>query len=73
VQGESPEIDKRDRETWVKQVQEKGTTETELQAAFERMQEDNMSTLTSQLQWMQDAGYKEVNLSMLTRVNWSGK
>ena len=61
VQGESPEIDKRYRETWIKQVQEKGTTATELHAAFERMQADNMSTLASQLQWMQDAGFKEVN------------
>jgi len=61
VQGESPQIDKRYRETWIKQVQEKGTTETELQAAFERMKADNMSTLTSQMQWMHDAGYKDVN------------
>ena len=61
VQGESPHIDKRYRETWVKQVQDNGVTVAELEAAFERMKEDRMSTLNSQLQWLEDAGFVEVN------------
>ena len=61
VQGESLEIDKTYRETWIKQVRQNGVTETELEAAFERIKEDKMSTLTSQIQWMKDAGFKDVN------------
>jgi tRNA (cmo5U34)-methyltransferase len=61
VQGESSEIDKTYRETWIKQIRQNGVTEAELEAAFERMKEDKMSTLSSQIQWMKDAGFKDVN------------
>jgi len=61
VQGETAQIDQRYREIWIKQVQENGVTATELEAAFERMKEDKMSTLKSQLQWLQEADFIEVN------------
>jgi tRNA (cmo5U34)-methyltransferase len=61
VQGESTQIDKCYRETWIKQIQENGVTTAELEAAFERMKEDKMSTLKSQMQWLKEAGFVDVN------------
>jgi tRNA (cmo5U34)-methyltransferase len=46
---------------WLKQVQENGVDKSELAAALERMKEDKMSPLSSQLQWLKEAGFKEVN------------
>jgi tRNA (cmo5U34)-methyltransferase len=61
VQGESPEIDEIYRESWINQVQHNGVTKAELKAAFERMKEDKMSTLASQMRWMEDIGFIDVN------------
>jgi tRNA (cmo5U34)-methyltransferase len=61
VLGETEEIDKIYRQTWIEQVKKRGTDENELAAAFERMKEDKMSSLSSQLQWLKDAGFSQVN------------
>ncbi|MFW8602470.1 class I SAM-dependent methyltransferase, partial [Desulfobacterota bacterium M19] len=61
VQGETVEIESKYREVWLKQVQENGLGESELAAALERMKEDKMSPLSSQLQWLKEAGFKEMN------------
>lgn len=61
VQGESTHIDKCYRETWIKQVKDNGVTAAELEAALERMKEDKMSTLESQMQWLKDDGFSDVN------------
>lgn len=61
VLGETDEIEKRYRETWVRQVKARGVTDEELQAAFERMEEDKMSTLTSQMQWLKNIDFTDVN------------
>lgn len=61
VLGASGAIEQLYRRKWVEQVKQNGTTETELEAAFERMKEDKMSTLADQLQWLNDAGFTDVN------------
>ncbi len=61
VQGETPEIERIYRQKWLQQVRGNGTSEMELEAAFERMKEDHMSTLSSQIQWLKDAGFDDVD------------
>lgn len=61
VLGETPYAKKFYKTTWMKQVQEKGIVQQTLDAAFERMKEDKMSTLSDQLSWLQKAGFSEVN------------
>ena len=61
VLGETEEIEKIYRNKWIEQVKAKGTTGEQLNAALERMKEDKMSTLSSQIQWLKEAGFKDVN------------
>jgi tRNA (cmo5U34)-methyltransferase len=61
VLGDTEEIEKSYRNRWVEQVKANGTTEVELEAAFERMKEDKMSTLAAQIQWLKDAGFANTN------------
>ena len=61
VLGETKEIDDVYRSAWIRQVMENGTTDETLEAAFERMKQDKMSTLSDQLLWLKDAGFKNVN------------
>jgi tRNA (cmo5U34)-methyltransferase len=61
VLGETPEIEKFYRDKWIEQVKAGGATDEDLNAALERMQEDKMATLASQLQWLKDAGFTNVN------------
>ena len=61
VLGETPSMELNYRQTWLKQVREKGVSEKSLASALERMKEDKMSTLSKQLDWLQQARFKEVN------------
>jgi len=61
IEGETAEIESIYREMWLKQVQENGVSKNELAAALERMKEDKMSTLSSQLLWLKEAGFRDVN------------
>lgn len=61
VLGETADIDKVYRETWIEQVKKRGIDQDELNAAFERMKEDKMSTLSSQIQWLKETGFVNVN------------
>jgi len=61
VLGDSDEIEKIYRKRWIEQVKANGVTEVELDAAFERMKEDKMSTLAAQIQWLKDAGFENAN------------
>ena len=61
VLGETEDLDEIYRAMWVKQVKEKGAGDQTLDAAFERMKEDKMSTLSDQLNWLNNAGFSEVN------------
>ncbi len=61
VRGETPYEEEIYKSTWLKQIQEKGIAQQTLDAAFERMKEDKMSTLSDQLSWLKKAGFSEVN------------
>ena len=61
VLGDTETIDKVYRSKWIEQVKENGVNEDELNAAFERMKADKMSTLSSQTKWLKEAGFVNVN------------
>lgn len=61
VLGTSPEIETVYRENWMQQIRKNGVSTIDLNAALERMKEDKMATLPSQLQWLNDAGFANVN------------
>jgi tRNA (cmo5U34)-methyltransferase len=61
VAGSTPKIEKSYREAWLRLVREKGVSHEDLAAALERMKEDKMATLESQLRWLQEAGFQDVD------------
>jgi tRNA (cmo5U34)-methyltransferase len=61
VLGETTLIENAYRNEWLKQVKEKGVTDSSLAQALGRMKEDKMSTLSQQLTWLKDANFTEVN------------
>ncbi len=61
VLGSSPAIEASYREHWLQEVRRLGVSDTDLAAAFDRMQEDKMATLEDQLAWLADAGFQNVN------------
>lgn len=61
VSGDTKNIDEIYRKTWIKQIKENGISEEEMNQAFERMQEDQMSPLMPQLSWLTYAGFSTVN------------
>lgn len=61
VLGTSPEIEVIYRKTWIQQVQSCGVSNIDLNAALERMKEDKMSPLDTQLDWLRQAGFEAVN------------
>lgn len=61
VLGSSPETERVYRTEWLRQVRDKGVSEMDLTAALGRMQEDRMTTLESQLNWLEEAGFRSVN------------
>jgi tRNA (cmo5U34)-methyltransferase len=61
VLGSTPEIEARYRETWLRQVRERGVGEEDLAAALTRMEEDKMSTLEEQEAWLEEAGFLQVD------------
>ena len=61
VLGSTPEIEARYRETWLRQVRERGVGEEDLAAALVRMREDKASTLEEQTAWLEEAGFRQVD------------
>jgi tRNA (cmo5U34)-methyltransferase len=61
VLGSTPEIETRYRETWLRQVRERGVGEEDLAAALVRMREDKPSTLEKQKTWLEEAGFRQVD------------
>lgn len=59
--GDTVLIEQSYRNEWLKQVKEKGVTDSSLTLALERMKEDKMSTLSQQLAWLKEANFTEVN------------
>lgn len=60
VLGATPEIEQRYRATWLRQVRGR-VAEPDLAAALERMKDDKMATLESQLLWLREAGFASVD------------
>ncbi|MBU1568729.1 MAG: class I SAM-dependent methyltransferase [Proteobacteria bacterium] len=60
VQGENAMAEKICVRTWLRKVRENGISEEALTAAFERMKEDRMSPLSSQLAWLTQANFIDV-------------
>jgi tRNA (cmo5U34)-methyltransferase len=61
ILGSTPEIEARYRETWLRQVRERGVGEEDLAAALTRTEEDKMSTLEEQEAWLEEAGFLQVD------------
>ena len=61
VLGATPEIDAQYKAAWLRQVREEGVAEGDLAAALERMKEDEMSTLASQMKCLEDIGFQMVD------------
>ena len=61
VLGENEEIDQSYKTNWVKRVTENGITAKELLVAQERMKEDKLSTLSTQLTFLKNCGFSQVN------------
>jgi len=61
VLGMTPEIDEEYKAAWLRQVRERGVGEGDLAAALERMKEDEMSTLSLQMKYLEDIGFRMVN------------
>jgi tRNA (cmo5U34)-methyltransferase len=60
VQGENAIAEKICTRTWLRKVRESGIEEEALTAALERMKEDRMSPLSSQLTWLVQTGFIDV-------------
>jgi tRNA (cmo5U34)-methyltransferase len=61
VMGSTPQAERRNRTTWLRQVRERGVTEGDLAAALERMKHDRMAPLEVQLRWLSEAGFRDVD------------
>jgi len=61
VLGMTPEIDGEYKAAWLRQVRERRVGEGDLDAALERMKEDEMSTLSLQMKYLEDIGFGMVN------------
>ena len=59
VLGEDAAIEKIYRANWLEEVVKNGVSEEELAAAFERMKEDKMSTLSYQLSALAEVGFSD--------------
>ncbi len=61
VRGATPEIEQAHRERWLTRVRELGVNERDLTAALERMKFDRAATLEEQLEWLKQAGFREID------------
>ncbi len=61
ILGPTPHIEQVYQETWLRQIQDLGVSDGDLNAALERMKADRMAPLDSQLNWLQQAGFNLVH------------
>ena len=61
VLGETPEIEKEYETVWLRQAKEKQCTEKEIAVALKRMEADKTLPLSTQLRFLEDAGFKKIN------------
>lgn len=60
VLGENEMAEKKFRHTWLEQVKKNGVPKDILEKALERMEEDQMSTLSDQLMWLEKTKFIDV-------------
>lgn len=63
VRGETDAIESRSHAKWLQRVRELGATDRELKQARERMKFDRAATVSVQLEWLREAGFREVACS----------
>jgi tRNA (cmo5U34)-methyltransferase len=61
ILGESHKIEKIYHKNWLKEVTNNGVTDQALAEALDRMKEDKMTPLPTQLNWLKKCGFSEVN------------
>ena len=61
VLGATPEIERRYRDAWLRQIRERKVSDEDLAASFERMKEHRLATLEAQLTWIKEAGFEYVD------------
>jgi tRNA (cmo5U34)-methyltransferase len=61
VLGTTPEIEGRYHEWWLHEARDAGVSEHDLAASLERIEQDKNATLESQLGWLEEAGFEEVD------------
>jgi tRNA (cmo5U34)-methyltransferase len=64
VIGPTPEVEQQYRRAWLAQVRALGVSDADLDRALTRMQEDQPSPLAVQLQWLSEAGFKDVRCDL---------
>lgn len=60
VLGESEMAEKKFRHSWLEQVRQRGASESTIQQALTRTEEDRLSTLSDQLMWLEKAQFIDV-------------
>lgn len=63
VRSETLVLGQRSHELWLRRVRELGVAEGDLRHAMERMRFDHTATVSDQLGWLCDAGFREVGLA----------
>jgi tRNA (cmo5U34)-methyltransferase len=61
VLGPTPAVERRYRETWLRQVRALGTSEEDVQLALDRMRFDKKATVAGQLAWLEEAGFVDLD------------
>lgn len=61
VLGENEIAQKMYEQMWLREVRASGIPETSLLAAMERMKEDKMSALSTQLSYLREAGFRDIS------------
>lgn len=61
VLGATTEIEKLYRTNWLESVCAKGISQEELNRARKRMEYDRMTPLSTQLSWLEKAGFQDVD------------
>lgn len=61
VLAPTPDLERVYQETWLRQARERGVSEEDLAASFERMRADRNAPLAIQLEWLREAGFVDVD------------
>ncbi len=61
VRGETEATERRNHALWIEHVRQLGADERDLSQALERMKFDRCATLSEQLRWLREAGFRDVD------------